>query len=212
MSIYIEDMTFAYNNKEILHNINLKVDTGEIIGITGESGCGKSTLLKLLSGLYRPDTGIVEVYGQRIASEIMRKVAMVTQSAMLFPASIKENIACSGNADNAAIENALKAALLTDWVKTLPDGADTFVGERGGAVSGGQAQRIAVARAVYKNAPVFLLDEVTSHLDGDMGRELMEAILNLSKGKTVVIVSHRPEALIDCNRIFSVLGGQIHEK
>jgi len=136
---------------------------------------------------------------------------MVMQNPMLFPASIKDNIACGHSMSDEEIRRACEAAQLSDWIATLPDGIDTFVGERGGRVSGGQAQRIAIARAIAKDAPVVLLDEATSALDGDTSYAVLSALESLTKGKTVVSVSHRPEALAWCNRIYRLEGGQLYD-
>ncbi|HWT74884.1 MAG TPA: ABC transporter ATP-binding protein [Mobilitalea sp.] len=211
MSIHIERLTFFYGDKEVLHEIELKVRTGENIGIIGVSGGGKSTLLKLLSGLYAPQTGIVEVQGERIPEEIRRNVAMVMQNALLFPASIRENITCGHSMNEEVIRKACKAAQLSEWISTLSDGMDTFVGERGGKVSGGQSQRIAIARAIAKDAPVVLLDEATSALDGDTGNAVLSALEHLMKGKTVVSVSHRLEMLNNCDRIYRLEGGRLYD-
>lgn len=209
MSIHVENLSFAYGENQVLRDIHLSVETGESIGIIGVSGGGKSTLLKLLAGLYAVQEGIVEVHGARSPEDIRKSVAMVMQNPMLFPASIKENITCGHPMSMDVIRLACDAAQLSDWIATLPDGLDTFVGERGGKVSGGQAQRIAIARAIAKGTPVVLLDEATSALDGDTGNAVLSALESLTKGKTVVSVSHRPEALVGCNRIYRLEGGRL---
>jgi len=210
MSIHIENLSFSYGEKQILHDINLDIESGENIGIVGVSGCGKSTLLKLLAGLYSVQSGIIEVCGARRPEDIRKNVAMVMQSTMLFPASIKDNITCGHPLSDEAIRQACDAAQLTEWIASLPDGIDTFVGERGGKVSGGQAQRIAIARAIAKNAPVVLLDEATSALDGETSKAVLSALESLTRGKTVVRVSHRPEDLSGCSRIYRLEGGRLY--
>ena len=212
MSIHIENLFFAYGEKQILRDINLHIKSGENIGIVGVSGCGKSTLLKLLAGLYSAQKGIIEVHGVRKPEDIRRNVSMVVQNIMLFPASIKDNITHGHPMSDEVIRQACDAAQLSDWIATLPDGIDTIVGERGGKVSGGQAQRIAIARAIAKNAPVVLLDEATSALDGDTSKAVLSAIESLAKGKTVVSVSHRPEALMGCSRVYRLEGGQLYSE
>jgi ABC-type multidrug transport system fused ATPase/permease subunit len=207
MSVYIHNLSFSYNDIEVLRGIDLNVKTGESIGIIGVSGGGKSTLLKLLSGLYAVQKGFVEVYGARKPEDIRRNVAMVMQSAMLFPSSIRENISCGHPMSDEIITLACQAAQLSDWIAALPEGIDTFVGERGGKVSGGQAQRIAIARAIAKNTPVVLLDEATSALDGETVTAVLSAVANLTKGKTVISVSHNPDALVNCDRIYRLEGG-----
>lgn len=176
----------------------------------GVSGCGKSTLLKLLAGLYSARDGIVEVQGLRRPEDIRKNVSMVMQNIMLFPGSIRDNITCGHPMSDEEIRQACDAAQLSGWIAALPDGIDTFVGERGGRVSGGQAQRIAIARAIAKNAPVVLLDEATSALDGDTSMAVLSALESLTKGKTVVSVSHRTEALAGCSRIFMLEGGRLY--
>jgi len=210
MSILVKNLTFSYDGKEVLHDINLDVRTGESIGIIGVSGGGKSTLLKLLSGLYTPQSGVVEVQGEQSPVDIRRNVAMVMQNATLFPASIKDNISCGHDMGEKNIIRACEAAHLSEWISGLPEGIDTFVGERGGKVSGGQAQRIAIARAIAKNAPVVLLDEATSALDIETCAVVAAALDNLMKGKTVVNVSHRLEMLANCDRVYRLEGGRLY--
>ena len=209
MSIYVENVYFSYGDNRVLNDINLKVQTGESIGIIGVSGGGKTTLLKLLSGLYMVQEGIIDVHGARRPEDIRRNVSLVMQNSLLFPASIRDNITCGHPMSDNKIREACDAAQLTDWIASLPEGLDTFVGERGGKVSGGQAQRISIARAIAKDAPVILLDEATSALDNDTGSAVVSALRNLTKGKTVVSVSHKPETLIGCARIYRLEGGRL---
>lgn len=210
MSIHIEGLNFSYGDKQVLKDINLHINSGEYVGIIGASGCGKSTLLKLLAGLYTSQKGIIEVMGEHKPENIRKQVAMVMQSSMLFPASIKDNISCGHPMSDDIIRQACDAAQLTDWIATLPEKLDTYVGERGGRVSGGQAQRIAIARAIAKGAPVVLLDEATSALDGDIGNAVITALESLTKGKTVVSVSHRLEILTACSRIYRLEEGKLY--
>lgn len=134
MGIVIENVSFAYGDKQVLDNINLLVNTGESIGIIGESGGGKSTLLKLLAGLYEPQNGTISVDDGTTTQEIRKRVAMVMQNSMLFPATIKENITCGHYMEESVIKHVCDASQLTDWIATLPEGIDTFVGERNGKV------------------------------------------------------------------------------
>ncbi|MCL2421465.1 MAG: ABC transporter ATP-binding protein/permease [Defluviitaleaceae bacterium] len=210
MSIIISNLHFSYEGKQVLAHINLTVQTGESVGIIGASGGGKSTLLKLVSGLYDVQRGEIVVMNGHTSADRRKHVAMVMQGAALFPASIHDNITCGHDMSEADIRNACDAAQLTEWIATLPEGLNTFVGERGGKVSGGQAQRIAIARAMAKNAPVILLDEPTSALDSDTGDAVIAALAHLSKGKTVLHVSHKPESLTGCDRILRLEGGQLY--
>ena len=208
--IEIKNLSFSYGETPVLDNINLSVKIGGAVGIAGVSGGGKSTLLKLISGLYEAPNGIITVMGVSSPIERIRNVAMVMQNAVLFPASIRDNITCGHLMDEAEIINACEAACLCDWINSLPAGLDTFVGERSGRVSGGQAQRIAIARAVAKNSPVVLLDEPTSALDRETGAAVLAALENLARGRTVIHVSHVPETLKSCGRLLRLEGGCLH--
>ena len=210
MSITIKDLCFSYESRQILDTINLSVHSGESVGIVGVSGGGKSTLLKLVSGLYDVQKGEIFVKDAQASADRRKKVAMVMQTAALFPASIRDNITCGHDMNEADVMNACNAAQLTEWIGTLPEGLDTFVGERGGKVSGGQAQRIAIARAIAKNAPVVLLDEPTSALDNDTSAAVITALASLTMGKTVLHVSHRPETLTGCDRVLRLEGGRLY--
>lgn len=212
MEIEISQLSFQYQEKEILSKLDLSIEKGESIGILGTSGSGKSTLLKLIAGLYEPTSGSIVVSGEREPIRIRGKVAMVMQSAMLLPATIRENITCGHEMEESWIMHVCEAAQLSSWIRGLPDGIDTFLGERGNSLSGGQAQRIAIARAMAKKAEIILLDEATSALDQDTSEAVMEAISQLTIGKTVVHVTHHPELLLHCNRIFSLEGGKLYEK
>jgi ATP-binding cassette subfamily B protein/subfamily B ATP-binding cassette protein MsbA len=136
---------------------------------------------------------------------------MVMQSALLFPASIRDNITCGHEMDEEYIVRVCKTAQLSEWIGALPNGLETFVGERGGKVSGGQGQRIAIARAIAKDAPVILLDEPSSALDNDTSANLFAALNELTKGKTVLHVSHRPETLTGCYRILRLEEGRLYD-
>ena len=211
MNIMLENLSFSYGEKPVIDNIELVINSGETVGIVGVSGGGKSTLLKLISGLYNVQNGRITIDNATTSLERRKNVAMVMQSAMLFPASIRDNISCGHDMDNKIIKHACEMAQLFEWICTLPDGIDTFVGERGGQVSGGQAQRIAIARAIAKNAPVVLLDEPTSALDGDTSVAVMTALARLTKGKTVIHVSHQIEMLDNYDRILRLDGGRLYD-
>ena len=210
MNIKIENLSFAYGDNKILENIDIIIQSGETVGIVGVSGGGKSTLLKLISGLYEVQKGSITIDDACISALRRKYVAMVMQSALLFPASIRENISCGHEMEEAALLHACNTAQITEWISALPDGIDTYVGERGGQVSGGQAQRIAIARAVAKNASVILLDEPTSALDGDTGMAVMTALAGLTKGKTVLHVSHQEKMLTGYDRILRLEGGRLY--
>ena len=212
MSIQLRDVSFWYGENRILDNVSLTVREKEHIGILGGSGCGKSTLLKLLAGLYTGKEGSCRVAGEHSPEGIRKKVAMVMQNPGLFPLSIRENITCGHPVAEEKIWEAVRAAQLEEWIRELPDGLDTLVEERGGNLSGGQAQRIAIARAFAKDAPVVLLDEPTSALDGETADALLRAMERLTEGKTVIHVTHREETVQNYDRILVLKEGKLFEK
>lgn len=210
MEISMQHLSFSYGETPILQDICLRVPHGASIGILGSSGGGKSTLLKLISGLYEVTAGRICIGDADTAEARRCHAAMAMQNAMLLPASIRDNITCGHPIPIEQIELACRVAQLDDWLATLPDGLDSFVGERGNRVSGGQAQRIAIARAVAKNAPVVLLDEPTSALDGDTGDAVLAALAGLARGKTVLHVSHQMASLVGCQSILRLEGGRLY--
>ncbi len=212
MSIQLREISFGYGEKKILDHISLTVREKEHIGILGGSGTGKSTLLKVLAGLYTVKEGYCMVAGEVLPERIRKQVAMVMQLPGLFPLSIRENITCGHPIAEEKLWEAVRAAQLEEWVKGLPDGLDSLVGERGGNISGGQAQRIAIARAIAKDAPVVLLDEPTSALDGETADALLQALERLTEGKTVIHVTHREETIQAYDRILVLKEGKLFEK
>jgi ABC-type multidrug transport system fused ATPase/permease subunit len=217
--ISVVGLDFSYSDGEdtrkVLKNINLSIKRGECVGFVGKSGSGKSTLADILLGLHRPDSGDVLVDGVSIFENLtswQSQIGYVPQSIYLTDESILKNIAfgmADEEIDHAAINEALKAAQLLDFVASLPEGVNTEVGERGVRLSGGQRQRIGIARALYHQPKVLVLDEATSALDMATEEDFMEAIWALAKEKTVLIVAHRLTTLKRCDRIYSFLDGQI---
>ncbi len=212
MSVLLREISFCYGEKKILDRISLTVREKEHIGILGVSGSGKSTLLKILAGLYPVKEGRCEVAGESSSEGIRKQVAVVMQTPALFPLSIRENITCGHPIAEEKVWEAVRAAQLEEWVRELPNGLDSLVGERGGNLSGGQAQRIVIARAIAKDAPVVLLDEPTSALDGETADALLRAMENLTEGKTVIHVTHREETIQTYDRILVLKEGKLFEK
>lgn len=209
--IFGKNVTFMYKEKEILKDLNFAFQKGERIGIVGESGSGKSTFLRLLAGLLSPTEGIVSVDGETRADGIISKISMVMQEAMLMPLTIKENITLGKDVPRERIEEAIKAARLDQWINSLENGIDTYLGDRANEISGGQAQRIAIARAMLKDADIILLDEPTSSLDKETTTDVLEALDKLMDKKTVVHVTHHPDLLKGYDRIITVKEGRFHE-
>ena len=209
-SILMKDVSFKYpqeNRGLVLDHFNLEINKHEFVAITGISGCGKSTMQRLMLGLYRPTEG--ELYLKKNNDELepldsawRTLFSYVPQRNFLFYGTIREAIAF-GNNDNLDNDdgfwNALKIACGEDFVRNLPDGLDSQIGEQGTGLSEGQVQRLAIARAIYTDRPILLLDECTSSLDEQTERKLLENLKAMTD-KTVIIVTHRPAALQFCDR------------
>jgi ABC-type bacteriocin/lantibiotic exporters, contain an N-terminal double-glycine peptidase domain len=209
--IKLKNVSYTYEKQEVFRNLSLSVERGEKVGILGESGCGKSTLLKIIAGLYKPTEGTVLVDGVNMPPEINKKVSIVMQSPMLLPLTILENITMGHDYPEDWIEKVIDAANLRGWIDTLAEGVNTYLGDRADELSGGQAQRIAIARAMCKDAEILLLDEPTSALDGENAAAILEAIDRYSVNKTVIHVTHRPEHLKGYDRVFIMKEGKLDE-
>ncbi len=210
--IELKNVTYTYENHPVFEHISLKVEKGQKVGIVGESGCGKSTLLKLIAGLYAPTEGSVTVAGESVPANITKKVSVVMQSPMLLPLTIRENITMGHEYSSEWIDKVVDAANIRSWIDTLDKGLDTYLGDRADELSGGQAQRIAIARAICKDADILLLDEPTSALDGENATSVLEALNRYAAGKTVIHVTHRPEHLSGYDRIFSMKAGELSDE
>ncbi|RST31779.1 ABC transporter ATP-binding protein [Sphingomonas ginkgonis] len=212
----LHGLEFGFDDRPVLRNLDLSIRRGERIGIVGPTGSGKSTLMDLLLGLLQPQQGTVSVDG-KVLDEARRawwqtQVAHVPQQIFLLDASIRANVAFAvpeAAVDDALVTSSLRAAGLADFVATLPQGAQTAVGEGGARLSGGQRQRIGIARALYKRASLLIFDEATSALDTATERSVMEAIDNLPGDITVVLIAHRLSTLANCDRIIALDGGRI---
>ncbi len=208
-AVFLDNISFSYESNVVFQNLSLTVRPGEHIAIVGDSGCGKSTILKILAGLYEPDCGRIIIAGESLPENIREQVALVMQHNCLFPLSIRDNITCGHDIPEELIWSACENASLTKWIEKLPEGLDTNVGERGGQVSGGQAQRIQIARALCKDAPIILLDEPVSALDKDTKHSILNALNKLMEGKTVIHVTHHPETLDSSYTIYRMEGGKL---
>lgn len=211
-TIEVRNLTFRYREKTVLDGLSLSVRRGEHVGIVGESGCGKSTFLKLLAGLYTAEPGSVTVDGETLPQNIIKKISMVMQTPMLMPMSIRENITLGHEVSGERMAKILEAAQLSTWVATLENGIDTYLGDHANGLSGGQAQRIAIARAMAKEAEVILLDEPTSSLDRATGEELMKALERLTEGRTVIHVTHQTDYLKGYDRVIRMENGRFREQ
>ena len=208
-AVSLDNISFSYENNMVISNLSLRVMPGEHIGIVGDSGGGKSTLLKILAGLYEPDRGKVVIAGETLPEKIRERVALVMQNNSLFPLSIRDNITCGHDIPEEEVWKACENASLTQWIRTLPHGLDTNVGERGNQVSGGQAQRIQIARALCRNATIILLDEPVSALDKDTGYSVLNALNKLMEGRTVIHITHHQETLDDSYNVYRMEGEKL---
>ena len=205
----LKNVYFSYGEKVILEDVSLTVCRGEKIGIVGESGCGKSTLLCLLAGLYEPSSGIVRIEGETEAEKISAAVSVVMQTPMLLPMTIYENITLGNEYSDKWIRHILELSSLDKWIDSLENGVHTYLGDRANELSGGQAQRIAIARAMCKDADLILLDEPTSALDSETRESVLEALKNATEGKTVIHVTHDNSQLKDYDCIYRLQGAKL---
>ncbi len=216
--IVFEDVSFSYDDTEmVLKNINLAVNPGEIIALVGMSGGGKTSLVNLIPRFFDVTQGVIRIDGvdlRDISIESLRKqVAIVTQEPILFNDTIRRNIAYGKpDATDQEIEEAAKAAYIYNFIQGLPKGLDTIIGELGSRLSGGEKQRMCIARALLKNAPILILDEATASLDSEAERLVQQALENLMKGRTSFVIAHRLSTIAYANRIIVIIGGRIVEE
>jgi ATP-binding cassette subfamily B protein/subfamily B ATP-binding cassette protein MsbA len=216
-AISFENVSFGYDpSHPVLREINLDISPNHIVALVGGTGAGKSTLLSLVPRFYDPTAGVVRLDGRDLR-EITRKslraqIAIVLQDTLLFSTTIRENIAYGRpEATDAEIREAARRAQADEFISRLPDGYDSQVGERGGHLSVGQRQRIGIARAFLKDAPILLLDEPTSALDPKTEAAIMETIKDLMHGRTTLIVTHRLATVHGVDQIVVLEHGRIVE-
>ena len=215
--ISVENMTFRYPDAErpVLVNVSFCIQRGESIGFVGATGSGKTTMAELLLGLFEPNSGNIRVDGQDIQENLpgwQRQLGFVPQDIYLLDDTIRANVALGvkpEDIDETALERALKAAQLADFIAGLPKGDRTIIGENGTLLSGGQRQRIGIARALYRNPSVIVFDEATSALDNDTEAAVVSAIESLRGEHTLVIVAHRLSTIASCNKVFRFENGTI---
>ena len=204
-------MKYEYpsNNKKVFNGLNISINKNQLIGIHGESGTGKTTLINLLLGLLRPDTGEILVDEKNILNDIggwQKKISYIPQSIFIVDDKILNNVAL-GVPENEInidkVKKCLKFANLSSFIEELPDGINTNCGELGDKISGGQKQRLAIARAFYNNSEVLIFDEFTNNLDKENEIKIMEDIFKL-KDKTRIIVSHSSKVLSYCEKKFEI--------
>ena len=218
MSITFDHVSFRYEDaaKNALHNINLEIREGEHVAFVGPSGGGKSTLASLIARFFDTTEGQIKIGGVNVrdipSEQLMNMVSFVFQDSKLLKMSIYDNVRMGRkDATREEVMEALKNAQCEDIIGKLPDGIDTVIGAKGTYVSGGEAQRLSIARAMLKNAPVLILDEATAFADPDNEAKVQQAFSKLSEGKTVIMIAHRLSSVVDADRICVLKDGEIVE-
>ncbi|MDD4957360.1 MAG: ABC transporter ATP-binding protein [Candidatus Omnitrophica bacterium] len=214
--IEFKGVSFKYDEKkeEVLKDIDLTIKKGEIVALVGPSGGGKSTLVNLIPRFYDPNGGTIKIDGHALRTvslaSLRSKIGLVTQETLLFNDTVKANISYGHEEiDEEQLVKVAKAANAHMFIKDFPEGYDTIIGERGLKISGGQRQRIAIARAIYKNPPILIFDEATSQLDTESEQLVQEAINNLMKGRTVIVIAHRLSTVKHADKIIVIDRGRI---
>ena len=220
--ITFENVSFAYNSKNVIDQLNLTIKPGEKIGIVGRSGAGKSTLIQLLLHFYPLNQGRILIDGQNIEDvtqdSLRKNIALVTQDTSLLHRTVEENIKYGRpNASNEEMYQAVRKAKAEEFIPQLVDlrgktGYDAFVGERGVKLSGGQRQRVAIARVFLKDAPILILDEATSALDSEVEAAIQSSLNDLMQGKTVIAIAHRLSTIAQMDRLIVLDQGRIVEQ
>jgi ATP-binding cassette subfamily B protein len=216
--IQYEKVVFGYSaERSILHGLDLTIRAGETIAFVGPSGAGKTTICSLLPRFYEVDSGAITVDGIDIRDMTLRslrsQIGIVQQDVFLFAGTIRENIAYGRlEAMEADIQEAAHRARLDEVIASLPAGFDTIIGERGVKLSGGQKQRLAIARIFLRNPPILILDEATSALDTETERAIQQALAELSKGRTTLVIAHRLATIVNADRIAVIDHGVIAEQ
>jgi ABC-type bacteriocin/lantibiotic exporter with double-glycine peptidase domain len=215
--IILKDIDFSHENSntKIIKEISLEINQGQSVGIIGKSGAGKSTLIDLILGLINPVAGEILIDNKQLKNNIknwQKLIGYVPQDIYLLDDTIKNNIAFGLNEHDIDYENVIKSiklAKLDVFVNSLPEKENTVVGNRGVKVSGGQKQRIGIARALYNNPKVLVLDEATSSLDTENERQIMDEVYNVSKERTLFIITHRHSSVFNCDLVYLLDKGKI---
>jgi ATP-binding cassette, subfamily B, bacterial MsbA len=215
--VTLRNVTFAYGDTPVLHGLSFTAPAGGVTALVGASGAGKTTVFHLLTGLAEPASGQILIAGQDTVKlslpDLRANFASVSQDAALFDETLRENVLLGREeVPDDALQAALKAAHVSDFVAGLPAGIDTEAGPRGSALSGGQRQRVAIARALLTDAPILLLDEATSALDAQSESLVSEALQRLSQGRTTLVIAHRLSTVREADKIVVMDQGRVAEE
>ncbi len=217
-SIKFKNVSFKYeaNEKNVLNNINLEFEGGKMTALVGHSGSGKSTILNLIPRFYQPEKGDISIDNQSIFDtkiiSLREQISLVSQETTLFDDTIKNNIKYAN--EDASDEEIKKVAILSnsdDFIQKLPNKYETLIGENGVRLSGGEKQRISIARAMIKKSSIILLDEATSSLDSETENKIQEALQTLTRGKTTIVIAHRLSTILNANNIYLIDNGKVIE-
>ncbi len=216
-AIEYDRVSFGYTGKNVLKDVSFTVKPGEMTALVGPSGGGKSTIASLLARFWDVGSGQIRVKGKDIRKvslgSLMDQISMVFQRVYLFQDTVYNNIAIGRpDATREEVENAARKARCYDFIMQLPDGFDTVIGEGGASLSGGEKQRISIARCILKDAPIVILDEATASVDADNERAIQEAISELCRNKTLLVIAHRLKTIRDADQILVISDGKIIEK
>jgi ABC-type multidrug transport system fused ATPase/permease subunit len=215
--VHFEKVSFSYQDQPTLHGITLDAQPGQTIALVGSTGAGKTTVLSLLARFYESTTGQITLDGIDISTlakpSLRDHLAYVTQEPFLFNGTVRENLLLAKrDASETELWKALEAAHAERFIRSLPKQLDTNVGERGVKLSGGEKQRISIARALLKNAPILLLDEATASVDSETERLIQDALDRLMENRTAFVIAHRLSTIQNADRIYVLEKGQVIEE
>lgn len=217
LDIEMQDVSFSYGDKKVIDHVSLSIPQGTTTAIVGPSGSGKTTLVNLIARFWNVGTGSVRIGGIDVRDykldSLMKNISIVFQNVYLFPDTIENNIKFgSPNATHEDVVRAAKAARCHEFISALPEGYQTVIGESGATISGGEKQRISIARAIMKDAPIIILDEATANVDPENEAELQKAIEALTQGKTIIMIAHRLKTVKNADQIIVINQGKISQQ
>lgn len=213
----LTDVEQRYGGRLVLRVPALEIQPGETLALVGPSGAGKTTIVRLVPRLWEPTSGVVELGGVDVRAlgldDLLRRISMVFQEVFLFHGSVRDNLRLAKpDATDQEIDDACRAARAYDFIHALPAQYDTDLGERGARLSGGEKQRLSIARALLKNAPILLLDEATAFADPENEARIQEALSELCEGRTVLVVAHRLSTIASADHIVVLDAGRIQDQ